>query len=110
MIYSVNFVKPSDGMNPSVGSCFTFSPATVEEEILQNVSMILSTVRGTVPLDRNFGVSDRFVDRPVPAVNALMRAELFDAIEKNEPRAEVVDILIDYDKSGKLTTKVEVEI
>jgi hypothetical protein len=104
MIYTVTSGRadPTPAIN--------FAPNSVIEEVLQNIQMIITTVRGTVPLDRNFGVSDKFVDRPVPAVNALVRADVFNAIETYESRAEVVEIFLDYDESGKLTTKIEVEI
>ena len=42
------------------------SPANKYEEILQNVRTILATPVGSVPLDRDFGVDMRFIDRPLP--------------------------------------------
>jgi hypothetical protein len=87
-----------------------FAPSSVVDEVLQNIAMILSTVKGTVPLDRGFGISDRFVDRPVTAAQALIRADIYEAIERYESRAQIVDIIIDYNISGSLTIKTEVKI
>ena len=43
-----------------------FAPATVADEIEQNVRMIISTPKGTVALDRDFGIDYDLVDQPTP--------------------------------------------
>ena len=45
-----------------------------------------------VPLDRRFASHGGFIDAPAPVMAALRIAELTDAIEEKEPRAEVVSI------------------
>ena len=42
-----------------------FNPASVVAEVLQNVRTILSTRKGSVPLDRDFGISWEYLDRPI---------------------------------------------
>jgi phage baseplate assembly protein W len=89
----------------------TLAPATLIEEVLQNISMILSTPKYSVPLDRNFGLSARFLDKPTPVAEARIIAEIIDAIEEYEPRAEIVNITFERDESiGKLVPRLEVEI
>ena len=61
-------------------------------EILQNVRIILSTIRGTVPLDREFGVSLNVIDLPQPEAMAAYRGEAVQAVEKYEPRVSVVSV------------------
>jgi phage baseplate assembly protein W len=63
------------------------------KEIIQNVSTIMATIKGTVPLDRAFGVDIGFLDEPTPAFRALYAAEVVQAINKWEPRAEVVQVI-----------------
>jgi phage baseplate assembly protein W len=87
------------------------APETLVEEVLQNTAMILSTIKTTAPLHRDFGLSARFLDRPTPAAEALLIAEVFDAIEEYEPRAEILNVSFERDgKSGKVIPRLEVEI
>lgn len=69
-----------------------FQPNAREIEILQNVRTIVGTRKGTVPLDRDFGISWEHVDKPLPVVEMLMRAEIVEAVEKYEPRAKVTKV------------------
>ena len=62
-------------------------PETTAEEVAQNIRMILGTLKGSVLTDREFGLSATLIDRPMPVAMAAIRAEIFDAIEKYEPRA-----------------------
>lgn len=80
--------------------------------VLQNVSIILRTKKYTVPLYRQFGLSARLVDRPMGIVMPMLFAEIREAIEEYEPRAEVVDIRFDADAAqpGTLYPVVEVNI
>lgn len=80
--------------------------------ILQNVAIILSTIKGTCPLYRQFGISGEYLDKPIPVAQVLMYADVKEAIEEYEPRVEVVSI--DFEASaidpGKLIPTVTVEV
>lgn len=87
------------------------APATTTEEILQNLSMILQIIKNTVPLCRDFGLSGSFIDKPVPVAETLMVSELYEAVEKYEPRAEIVNVTFEQDEAiGKLNLCLEVEV
>lgn len=88
------------------------SEADTTASILQNVAVILATKQGTSPLYREFGLPQNFVDKPMPVAKPLIFAEVKEAVEKFEPRAEVVGISFAEDKSspGTLIPTVEVEI
>lgn len=90
------------------------APETLEEEIMQNIKMILSTPQFSVPLDREFGLSQRFVDKPIPIAKTIGIAEVLDAIEKYEPRVEVIEVTFkespEDGKQGKIIPQVEVRI
>jgi phage baseplate assembly protein W len=87
------------------------APASLIEEVLQNVTMILSIIKATVPLYRDFGLSARFLDKPTPAAETILISELFDAIEKYEPRAEIINVSFERDeRTGKVIPRLEVEI
>ena len=80
--------------------------------VLQNIAVILATRTGDVPLYRDFGLSQEFVDKPIPAARVLLYAEVKEAVEQYEPRAEVIGVTFQEDRSapGRLIPTVEVEI
>lgn len=76
-----------------------FSP-TQEEEILQNIKFILTTIIGSVPLDRRFGMNAVFLDRPTEMAKAMFASDVYEKIHQYEPRATVLEINYEERKSG----------
>ena len=87
-----------------------FAPATVSEEVVQNVRTILATAVGTVPLDRDFGVDADALDLPTPYAQAKIAADVVAKIARYESRARVVRVAWQGDADGRLRPRVEVEI
>ena len=75
---------------------------------LQNVAIILSTLEGTVPLYRDFGISSEYVHMPIPAAKALLRAEIKEKVERYEPRVSVIGVTFEETGNGLIPT-LEVE-
>lgn len=88
-----------------------FSP-TATEEILQNISTILATAKYSVPLDRGFGLTQEFLDKPHSVAKTMIVSDVMDAIEAYEPRVTVIEITFSIDESspGLLIPTVEVEV
>lgn len=76
-----------------------FAPKTETEEVVQNVRTILATRVGTVPLDRDFGVSWEHLDKPLHVARALMQSEVVEAIARYEPRANIETVEFDETES-----------
>lgn len=72
-----------------------FAPSSEIAEILQNVRTILTTRLGSVPLERDFGLSWEHIDQPINVARALMKAEIIEAVERFEPRAIVEAVSFD---------------
>lgn len=88
-----------------------FAPKSTMEEVAQNVRMILTTLKKTVPMDREFGVDGELIDLPVAAAQARMTAEIVDAVHRYEPRARVVSVGYEgSEQEGELQAKVRIEI
>ncbi len=86
-------------------------PKNIKEEVLQNVAVIVSTPKFTVPLCRGLGLEQNFVDRPITVAKTLLTTEVLEAVGKCEPRANILSIDFDVDeKTGKLNPIVEVDI
>ena len=89
----------------------SLAPKNTLEEVAQNVRMILSTMKKTVPMDREFGVDGELIDLPVAAAQARMTAEIVDAVHRYEPRARVVSVGYEgSEQDGELQAKVRIEI
>lgn len=87
-----------------------FAPVTELEEILQNVRTILSTVKYSVPLDREFGLSAEYLDKPIPVAEASMASDIMTTLKKYEPRVEVTGITFSGDDTGSLVPKLTIRI
>lgn len=84
MEYTVDFNTKDD---------IDFSPKTELQEILQNVKMILSTPKFSVPLDREFGIEGSIIDKPInEGIQATIRSAIFTALKIYEPRVELVSV------------------
>lgn len=67
----------------------SFSPSSTTQEIIQNVRTIITTTKGSVPLDRDFGIDNTVIDKPLPIAQALISRDIVAAVKKYEPRATV---------------------
>lgn len=95
----------------------TFDKITLNEtdpikSILQNISIILRTFKGSCPMYREFGVKTSLTDRPIPVAKALLYNAIREAVEEYEPRVEVasVDFADSSEMTGVLEPIVEVNI
>jgi len=77
------------------------------EEILQNVRVILDTPKGTLPLDRNFGIDWSLVDLPTPVAVQKLKAEVVATVERYEPRVKITEIEISPNEDGKLIIRLK---
>ncbi len=92
----------------------TLTPKNLIEEITQNVSVIVSTVMGNVPLDRKFGISGEIIDTSSVKGKSKLMIYLLESVQDFEPRIEVtaVDFIEDIKSAaeGTLIPRLEVRI
>ena len=94
----------------SVGAEVDFAPATVVEEVIQNVRTLLATLKFSVPMDRDFGIDGAIIDRPINLAKARLSSEIFRAVRRYEPRAVVESIELEGTESGRLMPIVKVSV
>ena len=80
------------------------------KSVLQNVSIILRTRQGTVPIFREFGLPMEFVDKPSNIATPMALIEAREAIDRFEPRAELVGMKVLRNDKGVLILEAEVNI
>lgn len=82
------------------------------KSVSQNLLLIISTRKGTIPMYREFGLPMNFVDKPAEVAEALIVSEITEAVEEFEPRCELKKI--DFEPNAyspwKLTVILGVEI
>ncbi len=92
-------------------SPFSVSPSSIDEEVLQNVRVILSSRKYENPLARDIGLESDYHGKPLPVAEALLYKDITEVIEMYEPRAEIVGISFAHDtEKGVLIPTVEVEV
>ena len=88
-----------------------FAPASTAMEVLQNVRTILTTVRGSVPMNREFGINADVVAMPIGNAQAQLTADIIATVTKYEPRAKVKKVIYEGDEeSGQLRPTVRIEV
>lgn len=93
-------------------STLTLNETDTVPSVLQNVAIVLATRRGTVPLHRDMGLSLDYLDKPINVAKVLLVADVKEAVERYEPRAEVVSVnfAVNPTDPRKLIPTVEVNI
>ena len=86
-------------------------PDSEYEEILQNVRTIITTLKKTVPMDREFGINGELVDLPIAAAQAKLTGEIVAAVSRYEPRAKVVSVSYEGSEAdGTLKPTVRIKL
>ncbi len=98
-------------VTPNSRPLINFAPGNVVDEVLQNVATLLSTIRYTVPYDRELGITPDYLDDPTPLTRARLTADVIDLLRRREPRAKVIEVTFDEDQGeGYLIPKVKVTV
>jgi len=87
--------------------------ATGLAQLAQEIRTVLSTRKGSVPLDRDFGLDWSFLDRPVTTLGPRYVADVARSLEKYVPRVKVVEVTFkrgDEDGDGVVHPVVKVAI
>lgn len=85
--------------------------ATGAKEITQNVFNLINTFKYEVAYDRTLGINSDFQDMPLQEAVSLSTAQIFDVIDKREPRATVEEVTFTgLTDDGNLSFKVVIEL
>lgn len=77
---------------------YSFSPQKIQigaagsAALYQEIHTLLATKKGSVPFDRDFGISWDFVDSPMNEAKPLLVSEICTQIQKYIPRIEVTAV------------------
>ena len=71
--------------------------------------VLLNTVRGTVPLERDLGIDARFTDKPITIIENVIQAELQGQIDKYIKGLRLLEVICTPSDMG-LMIECEVEL
>ncbi len=80
------------------------------QEVVQNISIILSMIQKSGPMLRGMGIPGELYGRPLPVAENVLVGYVYDQIEEYEPRAILGGLTFDRaDTTGKLIPVIELE-
>jgi len=93
---------------------YTYTPHKIQigakglQCLFQEINTLLATRKGSVPLDRDFGVSWDFIDSPINETKPAMIAEIIKKKKKYIPRIKVNNIEFEsnVNLNGRLYPKI----
>lgn len=77
---------------------------------LQAVAVLLGTRQGEVPLFREFGLPQRFLDRPLNVARPVLLLEVKEALERFVPQVELLAVDLTADDGGRVQPVVKIRI
>jgi phage baseplate assembly protein W len=81
------------------------------EEIKQNLRMIITTPKGSVPFDRRFGIDLLALDAPMTGLKASITRDIVEAVAEYEPRVEDVEIgFVPNNETGKVEISMKFKL
>lgn len=83
---------------------------TYDSDILLCIKTILTTFKGSVPFDRDFGIDIGMIDENIHVAQNKYTVEAIKAIRKYEDRVKIKSIEFEVDISGMLKPKVTLEV
>ena len=85
-----------------------FAEENERKSIMQNIAMLCSTRKSTVPQHRDFGLPMEFIDKPADIAENIAAAEISEGIENFEPRAALKSVSFKSSSEGKIIIQLEV--
>lgn len=84
----------------------------LEEDVAQSIEVILLTPKGAKIFEPEFGTNIlKYLDRPIEEVVPLIIAEVWEALERWEPRIKLLSVdVVEADENGKISLILFYEI
>ncbi len=102
----MSYIVRGDGLTN-----INISPESTVEEVLQNVAVLISSPKFSVPLDRGLGLAQGFIDKPIQVAQSILISEVIEAVQEYEPRAQIDNVTFELGgRPGALIPVAEVNI
>lgn len=74
----------------------------------EQLTVLCSTIAGTVPLDREFGIDATCLSQSAEVAEVLLSVEIMEKVEKYIPELVVNSVDFEYTTDGKLTPIISI--
>lgn len=90
----------------------SLAPANKGQRIIQELYVLLNTLKGTVPCYRDFGIDSEYIHKPIIAARALYAAAVTEAVSQYIPDIKISQITFedDADDPTRLHPMLEVTL
>lgn len=78
------------------------------DKVLLQLYILLNTIRGTVPLNRDIGLDPRLQDKPITIIRQVIFQEVQSQMTKYIPTLILNEIKTFFNKEGRLRIECEV--
>lgn len=85
---------------------FDFEEAEKIAIYKRQLETLFSTVEGTCPGDRNFGLSNEYQDEPPEVAESSFSLEVYNKTEEYVPQVEILDIEFEHNLEGGMRPKI----
>ena len=69
----------------------------VAQDVERSFTAMFATLKGTMPLKREYGIDPSVLDNPLSVAKTLLAEEIYTCADTYEERAQVLDVSFDYD-------------
>ncbi len=66
-------------------------------DIERSFTAMFSTIKGTIPLKRGYGIDAGILDNPLSVVKTLLAENIYNCADEYERRADITDVTFEYD-------------
>lgn len=87
---------------------FDFENAEKIDIYRRQLETLYATVEGSCPGDRNFGLSNEYLDEPPDVAEVSLSLEIYNKTEEYVPQVEIIGIEFEYDLDGGMRPKITV--
>jgi len=85
-------IKASDEMDLSL------EPKTHIDEVVQQLYILLNTIKGECPMYRDFGINNEYLHMPINVIQTAITMAVMESVKKYVPEVKVVNIRFETDK------------
>lgn len=83
---------------------------TINGELMRQAEVLISTRKGSIPMDRNFGIDQDILSEPVSEITTDLMSELLDQFETYIPALRVVNVKVsDVSDQGMIKPVITLE-
>lgn len=95
----------------SSDSTIDWNAKTKQDKKINQVLNLIKTRKGEIPFLRDLGLSNEYIDNPIPHIKPILTNEIMELIAENVTDTRVLSVdFIGGDESGDFNIKVVCEI